>query len=140
MANFADIDDYKRKNKIDLKIVGKVVHGKKLGRLIDFPTANVLISEPLIIPLPGVYAVKVVHDNQSYFGMMNLGSKPTFDDESVTFEVHMFDFQDDIYGEQIEVAFLKRMRDQKRFESLDDLKNQLVIDKYNVLLFLDTIK
>lgn len=140
MTYFVDIDDYKRKNKIDLKIVGKVVHGKKIGRLIEFPTANIKYNTNQTLPTPGVYAVKVVKNDSIYHGMMNIGMKPTFDDKSITLEVHIFDFDGDIYGEDIEIVFLKRVRDQIKFSSLEELKKQLQIDKYNVLLFLDTIK
>ena len=140
MTYFVDIDDYKKLNHKEIIIKGKVVHGNKIGRLIEFPTANIMSTHFDILPISGVYAVKVIHKSQHYFGMMNLGTKPTLDDSSLSLEVHIFDFIYDIYGDEVEIVFFKRIRDQKKFQSLDELKNQLQIDKYNVLLYLDSIK
>ncbi len=139
MINYTNIEDFTKNNKNYYSIKGKVIHGKKIGRLINFPTANISYSENISIPLPGVYAVKVIQNNKSYFGMMNVGKKPTLDDENISMEVHIFDFQSEIYGEEMEITFLKRIRNQEKFNTVEDLKKQLLKDKYNVLLFLNTI-
>lgn len=136
MTNFINIKDFKKNSKKDYAIKGEVVHGRKIGRLIDFPTANISQSTNSPVPIPGVYAVKVIQNNQVFFGMMNVGNKPTFNDENITLEVHIFDFQSEIYGEEIEVQFLKRIRSQLKFNTVEDLKNQLKEDKKNVLLYL----
>lgn len=139
MINFIDIDDYRESNKHDCVLKGKVIHGKKIGRLIDFPTANISQLNNSFIPIPGVYAVKVLQNNKIFFGMMNIGKKPTFNDENITMEVHIFNFQSEIYGEEIEVHFLKRIRNQFKFNTIEELKEQLQEDKKNVLLYLQKI-
>ncbi|MDD2412768.1 MAG: riboflavin kinase [Bacteroidales bacterium] len=139
MTSFINIEDYKKNSKKDYAIKGEVVHGRKIGRLINFPTANILQSTTCPIPIPGVYAVRVIQNNRVFFGMMNVGNKPTFNDESITMEVHIFDFQSEIYGEEIEVHFLKRMRNQLKFNSVEELKEQLKEDEKNVLLYLNTM-
>lgn len=138
MINFINIEDFKNNNKNDYSLKGKVIHGRKIGRLIDFPTANIIQSNDNLVPIPGVYAVKIIQNNQIFFGMMNVGNKPTFNDDNITMEVHIFDFQSEIYGEEIEVHFLKRMRNQLKFNTVEELKNQLQEDKKNVLLYLPT--
>lgn len=136
MINFINIEDFKNNNKNNYSLKGKVIHGRKIGRLIDFPTANIIQSNDNLVPIPGVYAVKIIQNNQIFFGMMNVGNKPTFNDDNITMEVHIFDFQSEIYGEEIEVHFLKRMRNQLKFNTVEELKNQLQEDKKNVLLYL----
>ncbi|MDD4575107.1 MAG: riboflavin kinase [Bacteroidales bacterium] len=138
MINFINIEDFKNNNKNNYSLKGKVIHGRKIGRLIDFPTANIIQSNDNLVPIPGVYAVKIIQNNQIFFGMMNVGNKPTFNDDNITMEVHIFDFQSEIYGEEIEVHFLKRMRNQLKFNTVEELKNQLQEDKKNVLLYLPT--
>lgn len=139
MINFIDIDDYKNSNKHDYVLKGKVIHGKKIGRLIDFPTANISQSNSSSIPIQGVYAVRVILNNKIFFGMMNIGEKPTFNDDNITMEVHIFNFQSEIYGEEVEVHFLKRIRSQHKFNTVEELKEQLQKDKKNVLLYLQKI-
>ena len=111
-------------------LTGKVIKGQKIGRTIEFPTANIYIEEDYkLIPKDGVYIVKSKFDNQIYFGMMNIGSNPTFKNKPRSIEVHFFDFNTEIYGEKIVVQFLKRIRDEKEFKSIDELKLQLQNDK-----------
>lgn len=114
---------------------GTVIHGDKRGRKIGYPTANLRPEHSKkIIPANGVYAVKVLVSGQEYFGMMNIGVRPTF--EKVVerrLEVNIFDFEEDIYGQTIKVQFLKRIRPEKKFNSIDELKKQLDIDKQNCL-------
>lgn len=112
------------------RLNGTVVHGDKRGREIGFPTANIK-PEHLnkIIPKAGVYAVKVRINSRWVDGMMNIGTRPTFDGNKRTLEVNLFHFNDDIYGKEIQVRFYKRIRDEKKFNSKDDLVEQLEKDK-----------
>lgn len=115
---------------------GTVVEGQKLGRQIQFPTANINASDPdKIIPGYGVYAVQVMVQGNSYHGMLNIGSRPTVNNNADhrTVEVHIFDFDSDIYGEPIEVVFFKKLRKEQKFPSLEALKDQLDKDKINTI-------
>lgn len=116
-------------------ISGSIVKGKMLGRTIGFPTANIYISEDYkVIPKDGVYAVKVVIEDVLYSGMLNIGYRPTVntDKKSKTIEVHILDFDKDIYDKRITVKFLHRLRDEMQFTGLDNLKKQLSEDKQRV--------
>ena len=105
----------------DYILSGRVVHGKKLGRTIGFPTANLELDEPLkLIPATGVYLSKVEVGGRSFYGMTNIGP---------TIETHIFDFDEEIYGETIHVSFVKRIRDELGFATLEDLKAQLHKDE-----------
>ncbi|MEY4876234.1 MAG: hypothetical protein RL708_1383, partial [Bacteroidota bacterium] len=117
-------------------LFGMVNKGKQLGRTIGYPTANItpLLSEKLI-PADGVYAVKIECSKGNFNGMLNIGFKPTIDGKERTIEVNIFDFNFDIYEEQIKVFFHTYIRDEKKFESLDALKNQLLQDKETVKNF-----
>lgn len=115
---------------------GTVVEGQKLGRKIQFPTANVSASDPdKIIPGYGVYAVEVKVLNQTFRGMLNIGSRPTVNNNADhrSIEVHLFDFQSDIYGEKIELLFYTKLREEQKFGSVDMLKEQLARDKNETL-------
>ena len=105
----------------DYSLSGIVVHGKKLGRTIGFPTANLELDEPLkLIPAIGVYLSRVQVGGRSFYGMTNVGP---------TIETHIFDFDEEIYGETIHVSFVKRIRDEIGFPTLEDLKAQLHKDE-----------
>ncbi len=109
---------------------GKVVHGKGMGKKIGFPTANILASNKnKIIPGNGVYAVTVDFENKKYKGMLNIGFNPTFNEKKLSVELNIFNFQSIIYGKQIKVFFKKRIRDEKKFNSPEELKSQLIKDK-----------
>jgi riboflavin kinase/FMN adenylyltransferase len=112
-------------------IGGTVVRGDGRGRTIGFPTANIRpVPASKIVPAHGVYAVGVRVGNQQHFGMMNIGFRPTVATVPVeTLEVHLFDFDRDIYGEQVAVSFLRRLRDERKFDSLSDLVEQLGKDR-----------
>jgi len=116
------------------QLCGTVVHGNKLGRTLGFPTANLMLSFKLkLIPADGVYMVKVIHNNKEYKGMMNIGYKPTVQSVDKTIEVHIIDFNGIIYGENIQVFLLKRIRNEISFMNIDELQNQLKKDKEFVL-------
>ncbi len=118
----------------EYSITGKVVPGKKIGRGIGFPTANIEIQDEYkLISAVGVYSSRVIVDGKTYHGMANIGYRPTVDHGDLTIEVHIFDFDKDIYGQTITISFVERIRDEIKFESLDALKEQLQIDRDEVL-------
>ncbi|WP_026977478.1 bifunctional riboflavin kinase/FAD synthetase [Flavobacterium tegetincola] len=109
---------------------GTVIHGKKLGRTIGFPTANLKISESYkLIPAQGVYAVQCLIANQLVNGMLNIGTNPTVEGQNLSIEVHLLDFEGDLYDQEITVELVKRIRDEKKFESVEALKMQLEKDR-----------
>jgi len=114
---------------------GTVVRGKDRGKRLHFPTANLQIdNENKIIPKNGVYAVDVEFQNKIYQGMLNIGNQPTFGKEgNFSIEVHIFNFDRDIYGKSLTVLFKRHLRDEKKFESAEALIKQLEMDKINSL-------
>lgn len=111
-------------------VTGRVIHGNKLGRSIGYPTANIEVKENYkLIPTDGVYAVKVCNKYQKFDGMLNIGNKPTVGGENRTIEVNIFDFNQDIYNTEISIEFIDRVRDEMKFDSVDDLKHQLEEDE-----------
>ncbi|KAF2514546.1 bifunctional riboflavin kinase/FAD synthetase [Flavobacterium foetidum] len=121
-------------------LTGKVVKGKQLGRTIGFPTANIAIEEEYkLIPKTGVYAVKATIEGETVFGMMNIGFNPTVNGERQTIEVHLFDFDKDIYDQEIEVSLLQYIREEQKFGSVELLKNQLAQDRLSALAFISKI-
>ena len=111
-------------------ISGKVVHGEKRGRDIGFPTANISIKEGYkLIPSDGVYAVKVCDKYKKQDGMLNIGTRPTVGGENRTIEVHIFDFNEDIYDSEICIEFVSQIRKEQKFSSIEELKAQLQADE-----------
>jgi len=117
---------------------GLVVVGDKRGRELGFPTANIkLENENKLIPKNGVYAVKVFLEERIFNGVMNIGLRPTFKDTKIVLsEVHIFNFNEDIYGKKIRVEFIERIRDEKKFSSKEELIKQIEIDKQKTNLLL----
>jgi len=122
----------------DYFISGTVVEGKKLGRTLGYPTANIEVADKAkLIPQNGVYAVTTSIDNQRYKGMMSIGLNPTTDtDNKVKIEVNIFNFDKEIYGKVVAVYFHQRLRSEVKFNSLNDLKKQLEEDKKHALTIL----
>ncbi len=120
-------------------LVGIVAMGFKIGRKLGFPTANLQVLDPeKMIPASAVYAVRVLVDSVWYGGMMNIGIRPTLNkDLKTSLEVHIFDYENDIYDQQIKVEFLAKIRNEQRFNSLDDLIQQLHLDKISALQLID---
>jgi riboflavin kinase/FMN adenylyltransferase len=115
-------------------LTGEIVKGKNLGEKIGFPTANLFIEETYkLLPKTGSYIVKSELENQTVYGMMNIGYNPTVKGKKQTIEIHFFNFNKDLYGKKIQIDVLKFLRDEQKFESVDDLKNQLEIDKQKSL-------
>lgn len=108
---------------------GHIIKGRQLGRTIGFPTANVALQKNYkLVPKNGVYITKVQLRNKTYGGIMNIGNRPTVDGTGTSMEVHIFDFSDDIYGENLKVEILEFIRDEKKFENIKDLIRQIELD------------
>jgi len=117
---------------------GTVVHGEERGRLLGYPTANILTSEDFLVPKRGVYAVRAYLDGKSVSGMMNIGMKPTFHDLYDTIaEVHFLDFEGDLYGQEITVLIEERLRDERKFKGVDELLIQLNKDRAKAQVLLE---
>jgi riboflavin kinase/FMN adenylyltransferase len=122
-------------------ISGFVEKGHKIGRNIGFPTANIRPDYNYkLIPGDGVYAVKVLIDNKEFTGMLNIGIRPTVNkgNENKSIEVHIFDFNEDIYGKKISLMFYRRIRNELKFKSIEELKNQLTIDMRHIKGYFDS--
>ena len=116
---------------------GTVVSGKKLGGTIGFPTANIEIKEPYkLIPKTGVYIIRTYINTILYTGMMNIGFNPTVLGKHQTIEAHLFDFNEDLYGKEITIEFIYFLREEHKFESVEELVVQLNIDKENAISYL----
>ncbi len=109
-------------------IAGRVAHGDKRGRIIGFPTANIFLHRKSV-PVSGVYAVKTSGlESKPVLGVANVGNRPTVDGTRSLLEVHLFNFNREIYGQHIYVEFIHKLRDEKRFESFELLKQQIMKD------------
>jgi len=130
-----DIEAANRILTYEYSIQGKVVEGFKNGRQIGFPTANIEVSDPeKLVPAPGVYAVRVHWNDFTYKGMMNIGHRPTLNNGmNISLEVHILNFDKDIYSQSIKVKFIRKIRDEHKFKSLEELKKQLDKDKLYIL-------
>ena len=122
----------------EYNITGKVIKGKQLGRTIGYPTANIEINDSYkLIPAIGVYAVKIKYALNIYNGMLSIGKNPTVTENGpLTIEVNIFDFDLEIYNKQITVYFYKKLRDEEKYDSINQLKSQLAIDKENAIKYL----
>jgi len=121
-------------------LTGKVVKGSQIGRSIGFPTANIKPDSSFkLIPKDGVYAVKVNYNGNEYNGMLNIGIRPTIKNKAPqkSIEVHIFNFNNVIYNSEISVSFISRVRDEIKFDNINDLKNQLEKDRLHILNILD---
>jgi len=122
-------------------ISGTVVKGKQLGRTIGFPTANIAFSEThKIIPTNGVYAVELEWNQQRHKGMMNIGFRPTVDQDKVlSIEVHLFDFATDIYDKQVSIHLFKHFRPEQNFPNLEALKQQIARDENAIRTYFQSV-
>ena len=113
---------------------GVVVHGEKLGSKLGFPTANIRVDfDEKLLPMDGVYAVRVLLKGELKSGMLNLGFRPTVSSDKKQMEVHIFDFDESIYGQHLKLIFVDRIRDEQKFSGLEKLKKQLKLDKEKAL-------
>ena len=113
-------------------LTGEVKSGNKIGRKIGFPTANLTIDKSKLLPKNGVYIVDVIIKEKKFKGLLNIGTRPTINGENKTIEVHIIDFNEEIYKETITLNIKKYLREEQKFDSLDQLKAQIEIDKTNI--------
>ena len=122
-------------------ITGIVVKGKQLGKTIGCPTANIEVQDECkLIPDDGIYVVTVDYNGENYKGMMSIGMNPTVNGTKRTIEVNIFDFEKDIYGAALRVYFFEKIRDEAKFESVDVLKERLLLDKQESLRIFEKLK
>jgi riboflavin kinase / FMN adenylyltransferase len=120
----------------EYSLSGTVIEGRKLGRTIGFPTANIMpVDQHKLIPCNGVYAVEVIIEGERYPGMLSIGSNPTVNTDSGfrSIEVHILNFEKDVYGKSISVVFKKRLRDEIKFDSVKKLAEQMDLDRQSTL-------
>lgn len=119
---------------------GDVVHGNNIGKTISFPTANIKVDQPYkLIPKNGVYIVKTIIDNQITFGMMNIGYNPTFNGKQKSIEIHFLNFTKNIYHKNLTIEMIMRIRNEIKFNSVEDLKKQLEQDKLSTLNYIKSL-
>lgn len=141
IRNALQIGDIDRVNEFlgyDYTISGKVVAGDKIGRSIGFPTANIqLKDERKLLPASGVYAVRILVDGKRYGGMLNIGVRPTVSSSGIIrIEVNIFDFDQDIYGKELQIALISRIRGERKFNDIEELRQQLICDREIALDYL----
>lgn len=118
---------------------GQVVKGNQIGRTINFPTANIEVKDSeKILPKNGVYIVEGIWNGKSHIGMMNIGVKPTLNDTKKTIEVHFLDLNEDLYDKTLTIAVHQFIRDEQKFNSIEELKHQLSKDKETTLRYFNT--
>ena len=105
-----------------------VIDGRKIGRELGFPTANLALSNPAEMPENGVYAVDVIVKNEKFLGILNVGNRPTFGTSERTAEVHILNFSQEIYGETLEITVRRFIREERFFDNPEDLKKQIELD------------
>lgn len=110
-------------------ISGKVIEGDKIGRKLGFPTANILVDEVKLLPKNGAYIVKVLVGDKTYKGMLNIGLRPTINGTKLQTEVYILDFDENIYNQTIKLEFIDFLRDEKKFNGIEELVAQLNLDK-----------
>lgn len=123
------------------QLTGNIVKGKGLGKKLGYPTANLKIEEDYkLIPRQGVYVVETDIDNQHYYGIMNIGTNPTFNEVKQSIETFFFDLDHDLYGQQISIRLLKRLRGEKKFEGPEQLIEAMTNDEKEAKKYIDTLK
>ena len=119
---------------------GDVIYGNNIGKTISFPTANIKVDQPYkLIPKNGVYIVKTIIDNQTTFGMMNIGYNPTFNGKQKSIEIHFLNFNKNIYHKNLTIEMIMRIRNEIKFNSVEDLKKQLEQDKLSTLNYIESL-
>lgn len=119
---------------------GKVIHGMEIGRTIGYPTANIL-SHNIEANLRGVYVVSIILPSFSsvYYGIMNIGTRPSLGLHTISIEVHILNFNDDIYNHTITITPLRKLRDEQKFNTLEELKQQISLDKLQALQYIASL-
>ncbi|NQZ24086.1 MAG: bifunctional riboflavin kinase/FAD synthetase [Colwellia sp.] len=132
------LDDVEKMLGRAYSIIGRVFHGDKRGRQLGFPTANVLLKRR-VSPISGVYVVKVNTIDSRFYGVANIGSRPTVSGVRQQLEVHIFNFNADLYGQTIEVVMLKKLRNEIKFSSIDELTKQITQDSEQAKTFVQSL-
>jgi len=132
------LDDVEKMLGRAYSIIGRVFHGDKRGRQLGFPTANVLLKRR-VSPISGVYVVKINTMDNSFYGVANIGSRPTVSGVRQQLEVHIFKFSADLYGQTIEVVMLKKLRNELKFSSIDELTKQITKDSEQAKIFVQSL-
>lgn len=123
------------------QLTGEIVRGKGLGKELGYPTANLKIKEDYkLIPREGVYVVQSEIDEKLYFGLMNIGTNPTFDEVNQSIETYFFDLNKDLYNQKISIQLLKRLRDEQKFDGPNQLIEAMNKDKEQALNYIDALK
>lgn len=121
-------------------LTGTVVPGRGIGKDLGFPTANIKVNHPdKLLPAPGVYIIKVHIDAEVFQGILNIGTRPTFEGKDQHIEAHIFDFDGDLYTKEVKIEFLLRIRDEMKFDGLDALIEQIEKDKYKALHYFNRV-
>ena len=121
-------------------LTGKIEKGKQIGRTLGYPTANMYIMETYkLIPKSGVYVVKSCIENKTYYGMMNIGTNPTVGGTKQSIETYFFDAEFNLYEKVLQIELLKRIRGEKRFDSLNELKKAMSNDEDFARDYIDSI-
>ncbi|MCZ6899608.1 MAG: bifunctional riboflavin kinase/FAD synthetase [Bacteroidetes bacterium] len=119
-------------------LTGKVIKGSQIGRDLGFPTANIVVEESYkLIPADGAYAVKIGYQDRWHNGMLNIGFRPTVNGTTRTIETHIFDFNQNLYGQVLTIGFVEKIRGEKKFENLEALSKQLTLDRKDAMKILD---
>lgn len=120
------------------RLTGKVIKGSQIGRDLGFPTANIVVEESYkLIPADGAYAVKIGYQDRWHNGMLNIGFRPTVNGTTRTIETHIFDFNQNLYGQVLTIGFVEKIRGEKKFENLEALSKQLTLDRKDAMKILD---
>jgi len=120
------------------RLTGKVIKGSQIGRDLGFPTANIVVEESYkLIPADGAYAVKIGYQDRWHNGMLNIGFRPTVNGITRTIETHIFDFNQNLYGQVLTIGFVEKIRGEKKFENLEALSKQLTLDRKDAMKILD---
>lgn len=136
-----DIDTANKYLGYEYYLTGKVVRGQGLGKKWNYPTINIQIAEETkLIPKNGVYVVCAKLRTKQFFGIMNIGFRPTVNGKNRTIEVHLLDFKADVYGDDIQICILKRLREEQKFPSFDALVEQIKLDEKEARVFIKTLK
>ncbi|WP_163192654.1 bifunctional riboflavin kinase/FAD synthetase [Clostridium thermarum] len=132
IRNLVEYGDITQANKMlsrPFMLSGEVIPGKQLGRTLGYPTANIMVDERFVIPKPGVYYTKIRHNGKFYLGMTNVGYNPTVESTTkINVETYILNFDKDIYGDEIQVFFIERIRDEVKFSSIEGLVSQMKKD------------
>ena len=132
LLSAARIDQVNRLLGYTYSISGVVEHGNAIGATLGFPTANIRLNSYKQLPASGVYAVSANLDGVEYKALANIGTNPTVGNDHVSLEVHLLDFQGDLYDKQLTISFLSFLREERRFDSLEELKQQITADICNM--------